>query len=109
MASQSGVAHSNYSGKTPRLANFSVHGVLGDELRKARLKAGLTQEDLAFKARISRNYVSLLELDQKSPTVALLLRICRAMKEKPSCLIPRLKTIDDLLMPWRHSAEKAGG
>jgi hypothetical protein len=27
----------------------------------------MTQEQLAFKAEISRNYVSLLELDEKSP------------------------------------------
>ena len=68
-----------------------MQDVLGDELRKARLKAGLTQEDLAFKARISRNYVSLLELDQKSPTVAVLLRVCRAMKVRPSRLIARIE------------------
>ena len=50
---------------------------LGNELRKARLAAGLTQEELAFKADISRNYVSLLELGEKSPTVQVLLRICK--------------------------------
>ena len=34
---------------------------------------------LAFEAEVSRNYVSLLELNEKSPTVDVLLRICRAM------------------------------
>jgi transcriptional regulator with XRE-family HTH domain len=69
--------------------------MLGDEIRKARLAAKLTQEQLAFKAEISRNYVSLLELNQKSPTVDVLLRIAkalgirawtliRAIEEKPS-------------------------
>ena len=53
--------------------------MLGEEIRKARIKAGLTQEELAFQAGISRNYVSLLELNAKSPTVDLLIRICRAM------------------------------
>jgi transcriptional regulator with XRE-family HTH domain len=49
------------------------------ELRKARLAAGLTQEELAFKADISRNYVSLLELREKSPTVQVLLRSSAAL------------------------------
>lgn len=53
--------------------------MLGEELRKARRAAGLSQEELAHRARISRNYVSLIELNQKSPTVETLLRVCRAL------------------------------
>jgi transcriptional regulator with XRE-family HTH domain len=61
--------------------------MLGDQLRKARVAAGLTQEQLAFRARISRNYVSLLELGEKSPTVETLDRVCRALGVKMSALI----------------------
>jgi transcriptional regulator with XRE-family HTH domain len=64
---------------------------LGEELRKARMRAGVTQEELAYRADISRNYVSLLELDQKSPTVQLLLRICRALGVKASKIIGRVE------------------
>ncbi|MHB8860997.1 MAG: helix-turn-helix domain-containing protein [Pirellulaceae bacterium] len=53
--------------------------MLGEELRKRRLAKKLTQEELAFRAHISRNYVSLIELNQKSPTVDVFLRICEAM------------------------------
>jgi transcriptional regulator with XRE-family HTH domain len=53
--------------------------MLGEEIRKARLSAELTQEELAFKAGISRQYVSLLELNEKSPTVDTLIRLCKAM------------------------------
>ena len=53
--------------------------MLGEELRKCRLKAGLTQEHLAFEAGISRNYVSLLERNEKSPTLDVLIRLCKAM------------------------------
>jgi len=53
--------------------------MLGDELRKARTQIGLTQEDLAVRARLSREYVSIVERGRKSPTVAVLLRICAAM------------------------------
>jgi transcriptional regulator with XRE-family HTH domain len=52
---------------------------------------GLTQEELAFKTDISRNYVSLLELGEKSPTVQVLLRICKAVGVKASVLIARME------------------
>ena len=61
--------------------------MLGDELRKARVAAGLTREELALRAGLSRNYVSILELDQKSPTVAVLLRLAEAMDVRASALI----------------------
>jgi transcriptional regulator with XRE-family HTH domain len=61
--------------------------VLGDEIRNARKAARLTQEELAFRARVSRNYVSLLELGEKSPTVDTLMRICDAMGTRASELL----------------------
>jgi transcriptional regulator with XRE-family HTH domain len=65
--------------------------VLGNEIRKARLAAGLTQEELAFRAKVSRNYISLVELDQNSPTVSTFLRICNAISVRPSRLIARIE------------------
>jgi transcriptional regulator with XRE-family HTH domain len=53
--------------------------MLGDELRKTRCRAGLTQEELALRAGISREYVSILERNRKSPTVATLMRVCNAL------------------------------
>ena len=61
--------------------------MLGEELRKAREAAGLTQEELAFAAGIHRTYVSLLERDKKSPTVGLLFRLCDALAVSPSKLV----------------------
>jgi transcriptional regulator with XRE-family HTH domain len=65
--------------------------MLGDEIRKARLAAKLTQEKLAFEADISRNYVSLLELNEKSPTVDVLFRIARALGTPASTLVARVE------------------
>lgn len=65
--------------------------MLGDELRKARNACGLTQEELAFKAGVSRNYVSLLELGEKSPTVQTLLRICKSLGIRASTIIARIE------------------
>jgi transcriptional regulator with XRE-family HTH domain len=67
--------------------------VLGDELRIARLKAGLTQEELAHRAGVTRNYVSMLELDQSSPTVETLLRVCNALGIKASKVISKVESV----------------
>lgn len=61
--------------------------MLGDEIRKARLAAGFSQEELAFRAKVSRQYVSLLERNQKSPTVATLIRIAHQLGVKASTLV----------------------
>jgi transcriptional regulator with XRE-family HTH domain len=65
--------------------------MLGEELRKARIKAGLTQEQLAFEADVSRQYVSLLELNEKSPTVNVLLRICKVMGVSAGKLLKKVE------------------
>ena len=67
--------------------------MLGEEIRKARLDADLTQEELAFKADVSRQYVSLLELNQKSPTVDVLIRPCKAMKVSAGQMISRVESV----------------
>ena len=69
--------------------------MLGDEIRKARLAKGLTQEKLAFRAKVSRNYVSLLELNQKSPTLHVLLRLARAMEVKAAALVAAVEDARD--------------
>lgn len=65
--------------------------MLGNELRKAREAAGLTQEEVSFRAGVHRTYVSLLERDKKSPTVAVLLRLCAALGVRASELIRRVE------------------
>lgn len=65
--------------------------MLGDELRRARHDAGLTQEDLAFKAGVHRTYVSLLERDKKSPTIDVFLRLTRALGASAAEIIARVE------------------
>ncbi|MBP88109.1 MAG: transcriptional regulator [Planctomycetaceae bacterium] len=64
---------------------------IGEEIRKARQEAGLTQEQLGFEAGISRQYVSLLELEQKSPTLDVLLRLCKAMGVSAGTIVKRVE------------------
>ena len=50
--------------------------LLGDSFRKGREAAGISQEDLAFEAKVDRTYISQLGNGHKSPTVDVLFRIC---------------------------------
>ncbi len=65
--------------------------MLGDELKKVREAANLTQEQLAFKASVDRTYVSQLENNKKSPTVDMLLRICQAIGVSAAEVIARVE------------------
>lgn len=65
--------------------------MFGDELRKAREAAGLTQETLAFEAELDRTYISRLEHNKKSPTLDTLFRICDALGIAASTLIARVE------------------
>ena len=65
--------------------------MLGDELKKAREEAKMTQEQLSFDAKIDRTYVSMLEHNKKSPTVEVLFWICDALGVSASVLIARVE------------------
>ena len=53
--------------------------MFGQELKKVREAAGMSQERLAFEAGVHRTYISLLEGEKKSPTLNVLFRICKAL------------------------------
>lgn len=65
--------------------------MFGDELRSARIAAGLSQEALGFRADIHRTYVSLLERNIKSPTLDVLFRICDAVGVSAGELVGRIE------------------
>jgi transcriptional regulator with XRE-family HTH domain len=66
--------------------------MMGEELRQAREQAGLTQEELSFRAGLSRPYISQLERNLKSPTVETLFLICDALGISASEVIGRVET-----------------
>ena len=47
---------------------------------------GPTQEELAVRIRINRNYVGMIERQENSPTVAMLERIAKALAVEPAGL-----------------------
>lgn len=68
-----------------------LSGMIGDELRKARTAAGMTQEQLSFKANVHRTYISQLEHDKKSPTLDMLFRLCDAMGASAAKIVARVE------------------
>jgi transcriptional regulator with XRE-family HTH domain len=59
----------------------------GQVLRRRRKLAGLTQEQLGLDAGIERNYVSLLELGQHTPSLSTLMAIAQTLKVEGSELV----------------------
>jgi DNA-binding XRE family transcriptional regulator len=57
---------------------------------RTRQRAGLTQEQLSFRAELSRPYISQLERNSKSPTVATLFLICDALDVSAAEIVGRV-------------------
>jgi transcriptional regulator with XRE-family HTH domain len=51
------------------------HDALGRTVRFLRAKAGWSQEELGFRARLHRNYIGAIERGEINPTFAVLLRL----------------------------------
>lgn len=60
---------------------------LGKRVRELRISAGLSQEELGFRADMKRSYVSDLERGTRSPSVRALGRLATALGVHPSALL----------------------
>jgi transcriptional regulator with XRE-family HTH domain len=59
-----------------------VRRMVGRNVRRLRIAAGLSQAELAERMGVDRAYVSGLELGQRNPTVLTLWHISRALEVK---------------------------
>jgi transcriptional regulator with XRE-family HTH domain len=60
---------------------------LGQALRRLRTSRQWTQTDLALRAEVDRNYISLVELGRNSPSVRMVFKLCDALDVAPSELL----------------------
>jgi transcriptional regulator with XRE-family HTH domain len=61
---------------------------LGDRIQKLRKQAGLKQEDLAEKVRLSTKYIQFIETAHRIPSLKAIYRIANALGIKVSELFP---------------------
>ncbi len=63
----------------------------GREIKKARESLQKSQQNLAFDAEVHRTYISLIERGRKSPTLAVIGRLAKALNMSPSKLLRRVE------------------
>ena len=68
-------------------APTSPHAAFGQVLRKHRLAAGMSQEQLGLEADVQRNFISLIETGQNQPTITTIFKLAGALNLKPAKLI----------------------
>lgn len=64
---------------------------LGQELRRARKEAGLTQVEVAKKTKIDRSFISDVERGVATPSLQTLFVLCKALRVAPSDVIRRVE------------------
>ena len=68
-------------------APITPHAALGRALRRLRLAAELTQEQLGLDAEVQRNFISLIETGQSQPTITTIFKLSQALGLKASDLV----------------------
>ena len=66
---------------------MDVRHIVGRNVRAARLKAGLSQEELGFQAGLDRTYISGIERGVRNPTVLVLFELAAALGVKAGKLL----------------------
>lgn len=69
---------------------------IGEKIRRYRQKLGLTQEELASRTELSKGFISQLERDLTSPSIATLTDILEALGTNLSEFLPRPELKDSL-------------
>ncbi|TNJ62606.1 helix-turn-helix transcriptional regulator [Paenibacillus hemerocallicola] len=66
---------------------MSIEIVFGQQLRKIREERKLSQEELAFLAKLDRTYISLLERGKRRPTLNTIFALAGQLNISPSELV----------------------
>ncbi len=68
---------------------MKLRGVVAKNLRRLRQAKGLSQEELADRAHINRNYVGLLEREEHAATVDMLEKLAGVLEVDPAAFFAR--------------------
>jgi transcriptional regulator with XRE-family HTH domain len=59
----------------------------GKVIRKLRLEAGLTQEQLGFESDLRRTFISILELGQQQPTLTTIIKLAKPLNTSAASIV----------------------
>lgn len=65
--------------------------IFGNEVRRARIDAGISQEGLALAANVERSYLGRVERGQSQPTLFVVLKVASALGVPASDLVMRVE------------------
>ena len=65
---------------------MKLRRLVAKNLRRLRQNAGLSQEELADRAALNRNYIGMIEREENAPTVDALEQISEALRIDPVVL-----------------------
>jgi transcriptional regulator with XRE-family HTH domain len=91
--------------RKPRIRHAEIVGRFASRLRELRHSRGLTQADLAQRARITVSYVWRLETGGAAPGIDLVDRLATALGTSVQDLLPGEPPVDSLPL-LREQAEK---
>lgn len=72
---------------------MKLRAVVARNLRVLRKHKGFTQEELAFRAGVNRNYVGQIEREEKSATVDILEKLAMALEVEPVNLVTKSRKL----------------
>ena len=70
---------------------IKLDSVFGKILKSKRQSINLSQEELGLKSRLSRSYISDLEMGKKDPSLFTIFKLASALQLKPSVLIDEVE------------------
>ena len=59
----------------------------GKVIRKLRVEAGLTQEQLGFESDLRRTFISILELGQQQPTLTTIIKLAKPLNTSAAAIV----------------------
>jgi len=81
--------HSRATPNNPLMALRRLKQAFGVVVRECRREKKLSQEQLGFEAGLTRNFISLVELGQRSPSLDTVEALAQALGISASALIAR--------------------